>query len=72
MIQIGFSDLACTCGQHFEDGQAQKAVDHVIDQHMRPKDRKSDEYVKARVRVMIYPDPLIEGGTIPDVTASAK
>ncbi len=64
MIQDWFCDFNCTCGRNFTDGQAQKAVDHVLARHMRTVDWTSEEFVKARVRVMIYPDPLIEGGKI--------
>jgi hypothetical protein len=65
MIQC-FTEFRCTCGVSFEDGQAQKAVDHVLSEHMRPKDKRSKELIRSRVRVMIYPNPFVEGGSIPE------
>jgi hypothetical protein len=63
MIQ-GFTEFKCTCGVAFAENEPQQAVDHVLAEHMRPKDRKSEDSTKVRVRVMIYPDPFVEGGKI--------
>jgi hypothetical protein len=63
MIQ-GFTEFRCTCGAAFAETEPQKAVDHVLEQHMRPKDLKSEDSTKVRVRVMVYPDPLQEGGKV--------
>jgi|HubBroStandDraft_1064217.scaffolds.fasta_scaffold101060_4 hypothetical protein len=52
-------EIVCDCGQRWEGKIAtQKAVAHVLINHVFEEDRQNREKCKDRIRLMLSPNPL--------------